>query len=186
MAWVCKQAFEYLECLCSLIINISSTKSWKQRAISCQCCVCWKPNKMKIIQITQKNLLYLGIGWYYSMQKYPINRRNLLAFSVLSITTIIDCIYLFHVAATFNEYANSVYTCLTILQGTVIFAFVTCRMRMIFECLNQIEKISNDREFIHHSLHCKNWIEMFQGINLLHRKPFTRKQMQKWKNGVKF
>lgn len=155
-----------------------------KESISYQCCACWKPNRMKIFQVTQKNLTYLGVSWYYSIQKYPINRRNLLAFSIFSLATILDCTYLFHVAVTFNEYANSVYTCLSIILATVVFVIVTCRMRMFFNCLNQIEKISNESESIHWLPHWKRFkFKNVSGLRFAASKAMyekTNSNVEKW------
>lgn len=99
---------------------------------------------MVIFQIIQKNLSYLGISWYYSIQKYPFNGRNILAVSVLSTDTIMNCIYLCHIATTFEDYADSVYACLSTIDGATIFAVALWRIRIFFDCLNRIEKITNE------------------------------------------
>lgn len=102
---------------------------------------------MKIFQTIQKSLSYLGISWFYSIQKYPINGLNVLAFSVLSIESAKDCVYLCHVATTFKNYADSIYACLSIIDGTVFFAVVIWRMQIFFDCMNRIEKITNESKF---------------------------------------
>lgn len=103
---------------------------------------------MKIFQIVQKHFEYLGISCYYSMQQNPINGRNLSAFIVIAATTVITCVYLCSVAATFKEYSDSIYVSSLMIDITVIFAFSVWKMQTLFDCLNQTEKIINESEFI--------------------------------------
>lgn len=101
---------------------------------------------MKILQTAQENLSYLGISWYYSIQQYPINVRNVTAFLTLGSSAAMDCVYLCWVATTFQEYTDSVFTFSSIFSGTTIFACVIWRMRLVLDCINQIEKIANESE----------------------------------------
>lgn len=100
--------------------------------------------KMKIIQVVQENFSYLGISWYYSIRKYPINERNIPAFLIISTITAMDFLYLFRVANTFQEYADSVYLCALMIDVLAIFLCVSWRMRMLFDSLNQMEKFANE------------------------------------------
>lgn len=125
---------------------------------------------MKIFQVVQKNLSYLGISWYDSIQKYPINVRNASAILVLSLFTALACIYLCRVANTFQEYAESVYSCLSLIDATVISACVVWKMRTLFSCLHQIEAIANESEFLIRKFTIKTktdrncWIQFLPGL----------------------
>lgn len=68
--------------------------------------------RLKIFQAVQKNLSYLGISHYYSIQKRSINWRNMSVLVVLCTSTAMCFVYLCCEATTFEEYTTSVYTCL--------------------------------------------------------------------------
>lgn len=90
---------------------------------------------------------YLGIASNYAIQKYPINGRNILAFSMLGTFTAFNYIYLFYEAATFQEYANSVYACAMISDGALVFLYIVWKMRLLYDCMNRTEYIVNQSEF---------------------------------------
>lgn len=102
---------------------------------------------MKIFQASQKNLSYVGISQYWSLQQNPANGRNMTAFAVLSVCSVMNCMFLFYDASTFIEYASGVFACSAIIDGTVIFVCIVCRMRSFFECVNRIEQSVNESEF---------------------------------------
>lgn len=100
--------------------------------------------RMNIFQTVQQNLSHLGISHYNSIQNCSINERNMPITVMLCTLTAINLMYLCHVATTFNEYADSVYSCLLQLNTAIIFIGVIWRMRKLFNCLKQTEKITNE------------------------------------------
>lgn len=103
--------------------------------------------KMKIFQTVQENMSHLGISQYCSMQKNPINWRNMSVLLLQIVSTVMYCMYLFYVAATFKEYTESAYVCMLKFATTIIFTILLWRMQKLFDCLNRIEEITNEREF---------------------------------------
>lgn len=102
---------------------------------------------MRICQIVQRNLSYLGITWHTSTQQYPIDRRNASVLFVFIVTAVMFYIYLFHVASTFQEYADSIYACLIITVATVAYVIMIWQMGMLLDCVNRMEKIINESEY---------------------------------------
>lgn len=102
---------------------------------------------MKIFQIFQNNVLLLGISRYYSNQKYLLNRRNMSILVIHGAAIASNFVYLYHVATTFNEYADAVYICVAKVDTAAILVIFIMRMRKIFDCLNRLENITNDSEF---------------------------------------
>lgn len=135
--------------------------------------------KMKIFQISQQNLAYLGFSYYYTIQMYPINVRNITALSVLITITSMACMYLYREAKTFQEYADGAYACSTLLDTTAIFTIFVWRMRIFFDCFNRFEKILNQSEIFYLKLNFNIQIHSndvrinFQGLNMPHQRNYT-------------
>lgn len=99
---------------------------------------------MKIFKLVQKKfLLVYKIG----LHQRPINCKTLLALFIFCIGIVLNCVYFFNEAKTFQDYANSVLFGTGLFAAAIIFTYVSFSMRQIFGCLYDAEKIINGSKF---------------------------------------
>lgn len=98
---------------------------------------------MKIFQLLQKNIAHLGLA----ADQIPFNKRSLLIIFIFCSGIILNCVYFFHRAKTFQEYAESVFVVTAIIVVTLDFTFIVWRMRHFSNCVNEAEQIIDDSEF---------------------------------------
>lgn len=97
--------------------------------------------KMKLFQITQKNLAILGIDRNQSTQKHPFNGRILLGFFLFGLFIILTSTFFFHEASSFREYTETIYTLSGTIACTVAFTSTIFKMKMLFNFIAMSENI---------------------------------------------
>lgn len=103
---------------------------------------------MRILRANQKSFSLLGITFHQSMQKYPFNRKNLLAIFILSLSTAFNGLYFPYEAKTSSEYTVCVYTTLTGAVCVISFSIVLSKMWDSFMMMHDIEIILKNSESI--------------------------------------
>lgn len=101
---------------------------------------------MKILQTVQKFVLHLGINAHQAIQKNLLNRRNVWALFVFSLSTTSSLIYLSRNAKTFAEYTFAVAAFSSMLVATILFAIIIWKMPELFKCLDLMEKTGDERK----------------------------------------
>lgn len=79
-----------------------------------------KSPKLKIFQLTLKNLATVGISPNLATQPYPLNGKIYLGILILGSGAICNVIYIFQEAKTFSEYSISIYMC----SFTILIIFI--------------------------------------------------------------
>ena len=94
--------------------------------------------KLKIFKLIQKNFKVVGIEPSLVAQKYPINRKILVGFLMLSFSFIWNLMTILYEANTFVEYTQSIYTCslaaLIFLALVILLLNVTKMFNLIDGC----------------------------------------------------
>lgn len=103
---------------------------------------------MTVFRLVQANFAILDITANQSIQANRFNSLKILtAFFVFGTGIILHCVYIFHVANTFDEYVE----CITITSGKfVIFLFlytVVYKMTTLFQLFDAIEEIITMSEY---------------------------------------
>ena len=99
---------------------------------------------MEILQFTKKAFSILGFNLYRSNPNYSFNRKNLWTIFILFSCVILSVVYFFHVANTFNEYADSSYVVIG-ASNTLINVFVFIwKMEPTSKYIDSIQEIINN------------------------------------------
>lgn len=105
-----------------------------------------RASKIKVFQLAREKFAILGIIPELAVQPYPLNRKILLGFSILGLSS--GCIFefTFYEAKTFIEYTQSSY--MGSYMVTIIFALfiITFKMEKIFELFDDCENLINTSE----------------------------------------
>lgn len=99
-----------------------------------------KSEKMKIFQILRQKFAILGICPIESEQ--AIDRRNkcLIGFLVFGVSIISHCVFLFVVANTFEEYANSIYMTTITISLSAVYTIIICKTKNLFYFIEGCEQ----------------------------------------------
>lgn len=98
---------------------------------------------MELFLTLLKNTEIIGI----SRNQHPFNWRSLLALLTHSFGIALNAAYFFCEANTFQEYSESIFIGTIIIADTIIFVFSVSRMWIVFEFINEAEKIIDGSEF---------------------------------------
>lgn len=96
---------------------------------------------MKIFQSIQEYFVMLGIDQHQSIQKHPLNAKNLVAFFTFGCSVIFTFIFTFYVAESLVEYANSILMGSMFLMITIVFAVNVFSMKNMFTFIDRLEMI---------------------------------------------
>lgn len=143
-------------------------------------------SKMHLLRTFGKDLLVIGIGREEAKQKYPFNRRNVLAVLILSLATVSCCLQLIFVANTFIDYTRSFYSASAMGVATLILLRGLLITRPIYHCFKRFKKTINGSESIKRvssywtikRLKCSS----FQDLNIQPRKNCTNVLILKLKS----
>lgn len=142
---------------------------------------------MKIFQTTEKNCALIGITAHQSAQKHPFNARNSLVLFILCITLFSNIMRLIRETDNFTDYTISIFSACTMAVSILIFAILLVRLRYLFYFQQHTEEIINQskskKKFKNYS-HIEFPEFLYQDLAFHHPKPFMRKRIQKWRNGV--
>lgn len=112
---------------------------------------------MNIIQSGQKYLAILGVCPHKSLT----NAKFLFAMTVYAINVSGNCIFLFYVADTFFEYANSIFLTTTITTAAVCFIIMALEKTLIFTAINLFEELIQKSKYI--KSHIFQWLSINTG-----------------------
>lgn len=103
--------------------------------------------RIKISQLTQKNLAIIGICPELVMQSYPLDQKILMGLSALGLTIISILKFFFYEARTFYEYTQSSYIgSVAILMFFCLF-IAAFEIEKLFDLINDYENHVNASEF---------------------------------------
>lgn len=129
--------------------KIEKQNQWQILAwcgINCERKIHSKLVKMIIFQTVQNKFLLLGISSYQSTRKALFSRRIMLVYFIYGCNCILGTTYFFHVAQSFEEYTNNIYT---LSAGIMIFFFFTIvvrKMSNLFKYIENVGKITTRSE----------------------------------------
>lgn len=95
---------------------------------------------MELFQFAQKNLATLGI---IPNQQYPFNGKNVMAFICFWTDNILNIIYLFAKANSFDDYTNSVFITTCTSGVSVCFTIIALNAKNLFKLVDTAGKIYN-------------------------------------------
>lgn len=113
--------------------------------------------KIKLFQSTQESYAFLGINSQQSVQKYQFNRRILtivLIYSLMCISHAIILIQALSSVNSFTECANSIFGTATSFFILMCFAITIYFMPQLFNCIENCEKIVDERKCDSCIQHC--------------------------------
>lgn len=100
---------------------------------------------MKVFQMALRSCGSLGFGPnQLTTRKYPINRKNLQALSILCATLSLSCAYFFIEANTFEEYALSVNLCVSLIVCVAVYFIFIWKNQSICDLLENFESTVNE------------------------------------------
>lgn len=102
---------------------------------------------MHIFQRVQRGFAFVGITAYQSTQRSPFNRRNLATLFSYTLTVISFNVYLVHVAKTFWEYNDNIYTNSASTLTIICYTFLVLNMTILFKIIDDYESIAADSEY---------------------------------------
>lgn len=98
---------------------------------------------MKALQVALRNFELLGINL-----RLPLNENLFIVNAIVIWSHISNCMYLFHVASTFQEYTLSINTTSTTTLIILVYAAIMWKMRKMIDFINFLETvIANHRSF---------------------------------------
>lgn len=98
---------------------------------------------MKLFRQVYKYLSVYGI----EPHRKPFNSRNLLAILLFGMGTASNCVHFFCEVETFQQYAESIFVTISVMVATTNFIYIASKMRELYDCFKEPEKIVNDSEF---------------------------------------
>lgn len=94
---------------------------------------------MKIFQQFQKSFAIYGIASH----RKPFNMRNWIAIFIFILSIVLQVLYLFFEAKTFDEYTKSILFTTSTVVGAIIFLYLILEMRTAFDNINGVEYLIN-------------------------------------------
>lgn len=91
------------------------------------------PLKIKIFQSLQGNLAILGIDSFQSIQKDPLNARNLLSLILQCFFIVSSLLYTLYEANSFQEYTDGLSSILALIICNIDFGIITLEMAEWFK-----------------------------------------------------
>lgn len=102
--------------------------------------------RMKILQVTQKNFATVGISATLSTRTYPLNGQILLDFALLGLYFICYLMYTFFEAKTFAEYTQSIYLSSMIALIIFVLLIIISNVKRLFDVIIDAENLVNSSE----------------------------------------
>lgn len=103
---------------------------------------------MKLFQVCQKYMAIIGIRRLLPDEKFPFNRRNVGILFIFGQSFIAASAFLVFDAKTLKEYTECLYTWISVLGVLIGLALVIIRTEEIFQLIENMEKMVEQREFI--------------------------------------
>lgn len=91
---------------------------------------------MKVLQVFQKNFALLGINPHR-----PLNANLFIVTAIIIWSHISNCVYLFHVASTFQEYTLSINSTSTTTLLILVYGIFIWKMQQLLDFINFIELV---------------------------------------------
>lgn len=99
--------------------------------------------KLKIYQLIQKNFAAAGIDLNLLTQPYPLNRKILLNFLILTTSFICNLMHTFYEAKSFGEHVQSNYMCTLTISIALALVIVLLQVAELFSFIDNCENIVN-------------------------------------------
>lgn len=145
--------------------------------------------KIKILQIVQKNLTFIGIGPDSAMHLQSYIGKILIGLLLIGSGIFDLLIYIFTVAETFAEYTQSIYVCSVFILIALSLVITIFNLNNLYKTINDCECLINTSE-LKLNVHFKKPKEqhkIFYFLQIIqNRKQFLAKPINMWKNSVKF
>lgn len=104
-------------------------------------------SKMKILQLTLKNIATIGVNPNLSLQPFPFNAKIFFAFLILSSYLICNLVFLFYESKTFTERIQSIYMSSGIASAIFCWVILIFNVNKLFETINACENLINTGEY---------------------------------------
>lgn len=98
---------------------------------------------MRIFQILRQKFAILGICPNESEQASDKRIKRLIGFLAFGISCISHCVFLFSMANTFEEYANSIYMTTITISLSAVYLIVVCKTKNLFHFIEGCEQTIN-------------------------------------------
>lgn len=105
-----------------------------------------KSKKMRILKTLKRKFAILGICSIGTRQTYDKRNKLLIGFLIFGISSILHCVFLFGVAKTFEEYANSIYMTTMTISISAVYSIVVWKTEKLFQFIKGCEQIINESE----------------------------------------
>lgn len=94
---------------------------------------------MHILESIRNKLQIIGMATYQSIQKYPINTRNLTSLLLHGINVVCNVGFLIYGTKDLMEFTDSLFLTITAILTTSIFINLNWKMRPLFEFIDRLE-----------------------------------------------
>lgn len=95
--------------------------------------------EMQILEPIRNTLRILGMSSQHSVQKYPINARNLTSLFIHGINVTCSIGYIISGTENMEEFVSSLFVCITAIFDTLLFINLNWNMRRLFELIDKLE-----------------------------------------------
>lgn len=98
---------------------------------------------MPILESLHNNLQIIGMTTHQSIQKYPLNVRNVLMLSIFGMNIICNIGFLIYETNNLMEFTDSLYLTFTAIMALLILIDLILRMRPLFVFVNRVDETVN-------------------------------------------
>lgn len=147
---------------------------------------------MQILKSTYDSLLLMGLSSHQSIQKYPVNARNLISLFIFCLNLLGVVGFLISGTQDLKEFFDSMFTTVTVSLTILIFINLVWNMRRLFEFLSHLEgTVNQSRQNLRFSnSKLLNYFfvpfHLMQDSRIQYRKPFTQRRATKFKKRSEF
>lgn len=106
---------------------------------------------MKMFELVRANFGFVGIERLQQFKKYHSTSaylKNCLIFAAFFLWSIFSMVFFLFEAVNFQEYAESLYLTLTIMENMLIYTVLLRKGRNIFKVMDDFESVLENRELI--------------------------------------
>lgn len=116
-----------------------------------------KIQKIRILELIQKNFAAMGVHPNLAMQMYPLNDTILWGFLILTCSVMCNLMYTLREAKTFADYTQSIYMLSLAALLIPILVITLLNVDKLFNLVNELEKLANTGKWQTQFIYIRIW-----------------------------
>lgn len=102
---------------------------------------------MEVFASIENHFANIGLTESQSLGANRFNVKNMATLSMLVANIILSVACIFYGASDFDEYVDSIFGCLTLIDTAIAFVYLICQMAMLFRFIVDMKNTIDQREW---------------------------------------